>query len=170
MKPAVLKQFGGKRMPRKATIAQAQLHLQVYDLRREPLMREAREWFVKNYWAETPEEAGRIQQVAPPGSRENAFLRMVISYWDQACVMLNQGLLHEELFFETTGEFYLVWTRIQHVLPQMRKQFSNPRMFEALEKAAQRYEKYWNKRAPGALEARRKFMASLRQQSAAAKA
>jgi hypothetical protein len=30
----------------------------------------------------------------------------VIGYWEQACALLNYGLLHEDLFFETSGEFF----------------------------------------------------------------
>jgi len=31
---------------------------------------------------------------------------MVLSYWEQACALLNYGLLHEDLFFQTSGEFF----------------------------------------------------------------
>jgi hypothetical protein len=31
---------------------------------------------------------------------------MVLGYWEQACALLNHGLLHEQLFFETSGEFF----------------------------------------------------------------
>jgi len=36
-------------MDGKPTHEQAQLHLQVYDLRREARLRQARDWFAKNY-------------------------------------------------------------------------------------------------------------------------
>jgi len=47
------------------THEQAQLHLQVYDLRREARLRQARDWFQQNFAAETIEDAFRI---APPGT------------------------------------------------------------------------------------------------------
>ena len=31
---------------------------------------------------------------------------MVIGYWEQACALLNYGLLREDLFFATSGEFF----------------------------------------------------------------
>jgi hypothetical protein len=40
--------------------------------------------------------------------------------------LLNYGLLHEDLFFETGGEFFGVWEQVKTVLPQFREQFSNP--------------------------------------------
>jgi len=52
-------------MGTKPTHEQAQLHLQVYDLRREARLRQARDWFQQNYHAETIDEAMRI---APMGT------------------------------------------------------------------------------------------------------
>ena len=54
-------------METKPTHEQAQLHLQVYDLRREARLRQARDWFQQNYYAETLEEAMRI---APMGTEK----------------------------------------------------------------------------------------------------
>ena len=86
-------------MTTKPTHEQAQLHLQVYDLRREARLRQARDWFQQNYYAETIEEA---MSIAAPGTEKGAFMGMVIGYWEQACALLNYGLLHEDLFFETS--------------------------------------------------------------------
>lgn len=150
-------------MPKgKPTPAQAQLFLQLYDLRREAKLRQAREWFMSNYFADTPEEA---QRLAPPGTPENAYGRMVISYWDQACALLNYGLLHEELFFETTNEFWFVWERLKPLAPLYRKHWGNPDMQKHLESAAVRYEKFIARRAPQFLNALRQWM----QQQRAAK-
>ena len=64
-------------MGTKPTHEQAQLHLQVYDLRREARLRQARDWFQKSYNAETLEEAMKI---AAPGTEHGNFLGMVIGY------------------------------------------------------------------------------------------
>ena len=90
-------------MEQKPTQEQAQLHLQVYDLRREAKLRHARDWFFKNYVVNTIEDAMRI---AAPGTEEGALASMVLGYWEQSCALLNYGLLHEDLFFETSGEFF----------------------------------------------------------------
>ena len=96
-------------MSTKPTHEQAQLHLQVYDQRREAKLRQARDWFFKNYHVTSLDDAMRI---APMGSETGAFASMVISYWEQACALLNYDLLHEDLFFETSGEFFGVWERL----------------------------------------------------------
>src|SRR5215475_15133072 len=105
-------------MDSKPTHEQAQLHLQVYDQRREAKLRQARDWFFKNYHVETVEDAMRI---ASPGTENGALANMVLSYWEQACTLLNYGLLHDDLFFSTSGEFFGVWEMSKAVVPQMRE-------------------------------------------------
>src|SRR4026207_627319 len=119
------------------THEQAQLHLQVYDLRRETRLRQARDWFQQNYNAETVEDAMRL---AAPGTEHGAFFGMVIGYWEQACALLNYGLLHEDLFFETSGEFFGVWEAVKPVIPTFRERFTNKQILAHLEQAAKRYE------------------------------
>ena len=142
-------------MNSKPTHEQAQLHLQVYDLRREARLRQARDWFQQNYNAETFEEAMRI---AAPGTEQGTFVGMVIGYWEQACALLNYGLLHEDLFFETSGEFFGVWEQLKTVLPQFREQFVEPNLLSNMEKAAKRYEEWSEKRAPGHVAKMREWM------------
>ena len=109
-------------MESKPTHEQAQLHLQVYDMRREPRLRQARDWFFQNYFANTMDEAMRI---VAPGTEGGTFFMMVVSYWEQACALLNYGLLHEDLFFETSGEFFGVWERVKPILQEGREMFAN---------------------------------------------
>ncbi|MGH9728402.1 MAG: DUF4760 domain-containing protein [Candidatus Acidiferrales bacterium] len=155
-------------METKPTHEQAQLQLHLYDLRREDRMRQARDWFFKNYFAETLDEAMKI---APMGTEKGAFFMMVVSYWDQACAMLNYGLLHEDLFFETSGEFVGVWERLKPAMPETRQRFSNKAFAAHLEKAAERFEAWSEKRSPGQMAAMRQMMKQMsQQQSTAAKA
>ena len=142
-------------MGTKPTHEQAQLHLQVYDLRREARLRQARDWFQKSYNAETLEEAMKI---AAPGTEHGNFLGMVIGYWEQACTLLNYELLHEDLFFETSGEFFGVWEQLKVVVPQFRQAFKDPNLLGNLEKAAKRYEEWSEQRSPGHVAAMREWI------------
>ena len=152
-------------METKPTNEQAQLHLQVYDLRREARLRQARDWFQQNYFAETYDDAIRI---APMGTEKGNFVGMVIGYWEQACALLNYGLLHEGLFFETSGEFFGVWELLKPVVPEFRKRFGDPKMLSNLERAAQRYEAWSEHRSPGSIAAMRQLMQQERNKDAAA--
>jgi hypothetical protein len=151
-------------MDTKPTHEQAQLHMQVYDMRREARLRQARDWFFKNYIVENLEDARRI---AGPGTEGGAFAMMVLTYWDQACALLNYGLLHEDLFFETSGEFFGVWESAKPVVPEFRELLANKQFLAHLEKAAQRYESWSEKRAPGHVTAMRNLMKQMRGQQAA---
>ena len=152
-------------MDTKPTHEQAQLHLQVYEERREAKLRQARDWYFKNYHVQTFEDSMRI---AAPGTETGALAMMVLSYWEQACALLNYGLLHEDLFFETSGEFFGVWELAKPIVPQGRERFANKQFLAHLEKAAQRYETWVERRSPGHLAAMRQFMAAMRTQTATA--
>jgi len=150
-------------MDTKPTHEQAQLHLQIYDMRREARLREARDWFFKNFFVESLDDWMRI---GGPGTQNGAFSMMVLTYWDQACAMLNYGLLHEDLFFETSGEFFGVWERVKPIIPQTRERFASKQFLGHLEKAAQRYETWIESRSPGQVAAMRQMMKQMRPQTA----
>jgi hypothetical protein len=155
-------------METKPTHEQARLHLQVYEERREARLRQARDWFFKNYFVESFED---LKRIAPMGSEQGAFAMMVLSYWDQACAFLNYGLLHEDLFFETGGEFYGVWEKAKPIVPQAREMFVNKQFLAHMEKAAQRYEVWMEARNPGSIAAMRRMMKQMQEQmTSAAKA
>jgi hypothetical protein len=152
-------------MATKPTLEQAQLHLQVYEQRREARLRQARDWFFKNYHVETVDDAMRI---AAPGTEGGVFVGMVLGYWEQACALLNYDLLHEDLFFETSGEFFGVWELAKSVVPQARERFKMNGYLAHLEKAAKRYEAWSETRSPGHIAAMREFMKQMRPQPAKA--
>jgi hypothetical protein len=152
-------------METKPTHEQAQLHLQVYEMRREARLRQGRDWFFKSYFAENLEDGMRI---AGPGTETGALFMMVLGYWEQACALLNYGLLHDGLFFETSGEFFGVWERVKPIVPQAREKFMNKQFLANLEKAAQRYETWIESRSPGHIAAMRQFMKQMEKQLAAA--
>jgi len=69
----------------KPTYEQAQLHLQLYEQRREPKLRQARDWFAQNYFPESFDDAMKI---AAPGTEAGIYFGMVTGYWEQACALL----------------------------------------------------------------------------------
>ena len=152
-------------MSTKPTYEQAQLHLQVFEQRREARLRQARDWFFKNYFANTLDEAMRV---APMGTESGTSWMMVVSYWEQACALLNYGLLHEDLFFETSGEFFGVWERVRGHIQQGREMWSDQLFLANLEKAANRYETWIEAHSPGHLAKMRQFMKQMRPQAKAA--
>ena len=127
----------------------AQLLLQIYELRREEKLRRAREWFLKSFVADTSAEFAAL---CPVGSENNAFFRMVATYWDMVASIVNRGMLDEDFYFENTTESLLVWLRMRNVVQEMRVTRKNPLYLRNIELLADKHEKWLSARAPGALE------------------
>jgi len=133
----------------------AELLLRLYDLRREAKLRQARAWFVREFRADSATE---FFERLPPGTEENDFFSMVVSYWEMAGSIVNHGLIKEEFFFENTSEFWLVWAKIKHLAPEVRAKWKSPLVWKNLEVLAEKYEKWLARQAPEALETYRQEM------------
>ena len=133
-----------------ATYEDVGLILRLYEMRRETKLREARDWFAKSFKVKTLEE---FNQLCVPGSDQHAYYRMVTSYWEMVASFITNGVLHQDLFFESGGELLFVWERIRDFLPEAREANKNPRNLKNLEKVAEAYIKWFNENSPGAYEA-----------------
>ena len=131
----------------------AELLLRLYELRREEKLRRAREWMIWEFQIDSLESFGRQ---LPMGSEENTFFRMALSYWDMAASLVNHGLVKEDLFFENTAEFWLIWEKVRHLAPGLREARKNPLAWRNLETLARKYEQWMATRAPEALDETRK--------------
>lgn len=133
-----------------ATYDDANLLIRLYDLRREEKLREARAWFFANF---KPKSMAELNQLCPPGSDDNARMRMVASYWDMAASFVTAGVLNPELFFASNRELLVVTVRFAPVLADIRAAFKDPTFLKNLETVGQQYSDYLNKVSPGTLEA-----------------
>lgn len=95
-------------MPRKPTHDDAELLLHLYEIRRDPELRRARQWFLKDF---QPTGWDEIKARYLTHTDEDRWFRMTISYWEMVATMVNRGVLHDELFFEHTGEDVVTWER-----------------------------------------------------------
>jgi hypothetical protein len=123
-------------MPKKPTTADAQLVLQLYDLRREAVMRKARSWYAGSFWPETADDYAKVASAF--SIPENAWLRQVISYWGMASALVLKGALNEELFFETCGEMWFTLSKVSPILKDVRAKMQTPELFLHMEKLATR--------------------------------
>lgn len=111
----------------------ANLILKLYDLRREPIMREARNWF----FSFNPQTASDYLETMM--GEHSGHARMVISYWDMAASLVNNGAIDEHMFNDANGEHLLVFAKIEPILEDLRQITSQPdflRHFEALVRRA----------------------------------
>ena len=101
----------------KATHADAELVLKLYDMRREPVMREARKFLVGFF----PQSAEDILGIVNAfGSQENAYFRQVVGYWEMAASLVLRGSLHEGLFLDNAGELFFVYGKFAPFINEIR--------------------------------------------------
>ena len=93
----------------------AQLNLQLFDLRREPVLREARAWVLIDFNPETMAELA----LALSGDR-NASFRMVLGYWDMAASLVTTGAIDADAFRWAHGEIFGTFSKIEPFLQELR--------------------------------------------------
>jgi hypothetical protein len=121
-------------MSKKVTATDAQLIMQLYDLRREPEMRKARSWWLGEFWPQNADDVMKV--VWAMGTPENNWLRQVGGYWSMAAAFVLQGALSEELFIQpsVSGEMVFVFAKVQPFLKDLREKMGDPQMFGNIEK------------------------------------
>jgi hypothetical protein len=125
-------------MSKKPSVADAQLILQLYDLRREAEMRKARNWWVVDFF---PESADDLQKISGAlGSQENNWFRQVLGYWGMAASFVLQGVLNEDLFLQPafSGEMFLIFAKVQPLLKEWREKLGDPQIMRNVELVATR--------------------------------
>ncbi len=106
----------------------AQLNLQLFDLRREPLLRAARSWFVLEF---NPESFSELTALA--SGEHNAAFRMVISYWDMASSLVTTGAIDADAFCAAHGEIFATLGKIQPFLAELRTSSGEPEFCKHIE-------------------------------------
>ena len=105
-------------MGKKATPADGELLLKLYDLRREAVMRQARAEMIAKF---VPKSWDELSAVLKSDHPLNVYYRMVSSYWEMAASLAKHGALHAELLAENFGEGYINFAKVQPHLAEMRK-------------------------------------------------
>jgi hypothetical protein len=107
----------------------AELVLRLYDLRREPVMREHRALFIREFW---PRRADDVLDVVRGEHPLNVAYRQVTTYWEMAYVLCRHGTLHPEMLLESSGEGLFIYARIEPYIAELRAA-TNPRTLRSTE-------------------------------------
>ena len=147
-------------MPKKPTAADAQVILQLYDLRREPEMRKARAWWLGQFWPESVEDFMKVS--AAMGTQENNWLRQVSGYWEMAASMAVHGAVNSDLFLEPSfsGEMFFLFAKLNPFLKELREKAS-PTMLRNVEQLIKstKFSREFFQRTEASVAARRKALA-----------
>lgn len=107
---------------------EADLILKLYELRREPTMRKARDWYFLEFNPDSVEDFNKTLF-----SENSGHMRMVASYWDMAAALVNHKAISLELFNDTNGEHISVFSKLEPFLEEVRASMS-PQFLVNLEK------------------------------------
>jgi hypothetical protein len=107
---------------------EAGLILKLYELRREDTMRKARDWYFREF---NPESIADFTEAM--FGEHSGHLRMVVSYWDMAAALVNDGAISLDLFTNTNGEHIGVFSKIEPLLGEIRSAYA-PQFAVSLEK------------------------------------
>jgi hypothetical protein len=97
------------------------LNLQLFALRREPVLREARAWFLSEFNPDTLEEL-----IAAVGGERNAAFRMVLGYWDMAASLVTTGAIDGSAFVAAHGEIFATFSKVHPFLAELRAASGEP--------------------------------------------
>ncbi|HEY0375530.1 MAG TPA: hypothetical protein VGC87_01080 [Pyrinomonadaceae bacterium] len=106
----------------------ANLILRLYELRREEVMRKARDWYI---WFNPTSTQDIIDALM---GEHSAYYRMVTTYWEMAATLVNHGAIDKGMFNEANGEHLVVFAKLEPFLAEMRTMFNNPKAMANLEK------------------------------------
>ena len=96
----------------------AELVLRVYELRREPVMRESRGAVNQKFWPKTYED---VQAVAKADHPLNAAYRQVGTFWEMVYGIVKHGIVHPDYFLESNGEGLLFFAKVSPFLAEIRR-------------------------------------------------
>ena len=108
----------------------ADIVLRLYEMRREPVMREARSLLIRTF---LPTSVDDVLSFAKNDNPANPAFRQVSSYWEMAYGMVRHGVLHADFMLDSNGEGLILYSRVAPFLEEYRKQAGSPRAFRNAE-------------------------------------
>ena len=128
-----------------ANAQDADLVLKLYELRREPVMREARNFMLVTFWPSTVDEFLVVQRDF--GGQNNAYLRQFIGYWEMAAALVLRGALDADLFLDCHNELFFALAKMEHLRAELNSRAGidfMPRTAELVERYPTAKQKFEN--------------------------
>lgn len=95
----------------------AELLLRLYDLRREPVLRESRRFMTAEFW---PANAAEAVALTKSDHHQNAVYRQVTTYWEMAYGMARHGIVNPDYLAEYASEGLFIFAKLQPWLAEIR--------------------------------------------------
>jgi hypothetical protein len=115
-------------------IRQAELVLKLYELRREPVMRQARSYIGGTF---LPASAEELVALVTAGTPESAYILQVYGYWDMVAAFVLHGALDEALLYDVGQEMYFQFAKISPYLEGFRTLMNLPEWMRNIERVVE---------------------------------
>ena len=103
----------------------AEIVMRVYEMRREPVLRESRAALAM-WWPGTLEDVMALIKSDHP---LNAPFRQVQGYWEMVYSMVKHRIVDADFFIENNGEGMFFFAKVAPFLDQIRTATSSPKLF-----------------------------------------
>ena len=108
--------------------------LELYELRREATMRQARGYVGGKF---APKSAEDMVAVITSGTPEGSYVLQVYGYWDMVAAFVLDGPLSEQLVYDTCQEMYFQYAKIQPYLAGFRHLMNLPEWMRSIERVVE---------------------------------
>ena len=109
----------------------AQSLMNLYELRREEKLREARTWVIRSFNPQSVEDFAALTQ-----TDDYVHWRMVSSYWDMAASFVVHGAIDTEMFRAVSGEMLVLYCKVEHMIDEVRESIGNPDLLANVQQVA----------------------------------
>ncbi len=125
------------------------LYLQLFQLWQSPLQVDARDWLAR--MGEVTSYA-QLDLLWPKGSEERTRLFNLLALFECAAVLVQRGLIDEDLFFDAPLGFKSVWSKVRDAVQDWRRASGDPATWENVIWLGQRMEEWdrtrWRSKLP----------------------
>jgi hypothetical protein len=119
---------------REIAVRQAELVLKLYELRREPVMRQARGYIGGAF---LPASADEMVALVASGKQEGTYILQVFGYWDMVAAFALHGALDPALLYDVCQEMYFQYAKIQPHLADFREKMNLPEWMRNIERVVE---------------------------------
>lgn len=99
----------------------AELTLQLYDLRRETVMRASRSVISGKFW---PKTFAEVEELLKPDHEYNAAYRQVATYWEMVYSFARNDIMDPDFLAENNAEGLFFLAKVYPFLDELREKYS----------------------------------------------
>jgi hypothetical protein len=105
--------------------------MQLFDLRRDEKLREARTWVTTSFNPQSVEDFAAITK-----TDEYTYFRMVSGYWEMAASFVVHGAIDPEMFQAVSGEMLVLYCKVEHMIDELREGVGQPTLLKYVQEVA----------------------------------